>query len=26
MENKSLIGGASANSDLEYLISYEIIN
>ena len=26
MENKSLIGGASANGDLEYLISYEIIN
>ena len=26
MENKSLIGGASANSDLEYLISYEVIN
>ena len=26
MENRSLIGGASANGDLEYLISYEIIN
>jgi hypothetical protein len=26
MENKALIGGASANGDLEYLISYEIIN
>ena len=26
MENRSIIGGASANSDLEYLISYEIIN
>ena len=26
LEDKSLIGGASANSDLEYLISYEIIN
>ncbi len=26
MENKALIGGASANSDLEYLISYEVIN
>ena len=26
MENSSLIGGASANGDLEYLISYEIIN
>jgi len=25
-ENRSLIGGASANGDLEYLISYEIIN
>ncbi len=25
MENRALIGGASANSDLEYLISYEII-
>ena len=25
MENRSLIGGASANSDLEYLISYEVI-
>jgi len=26
MENRSLIGGASAAGDLEYLISYEIIN
>jgi hypothetical protein len=26
VEDKSLIGGASANSDLEYLISYEVIN
>lgn len=26
MENRSIIGGASANGDLEYLISYEIIN
>jgi len=26
MEDKALIGGASANSDLEYLISYEVIN
>jgi hypothetical protein len=25
-ENRSLIGGASANGDLEYLISYEVIN
>ena len=25
-EDRSLIGGASANGDLEYLISYEIIN
>ena len=25
MENKALIGGASANNDLEYLISYELI-
>jgi hypothetical protein len=26
MEDKSIIGGASANSDLEIIISYEIIN
>jgi hypothetical protein len=26
MEDKSILGGASANSDLEIIISYEIIN
>jgi len=26
MEDKSIVGGASANSDLEIVISYEIIN
>jgi hypothetical protein len=26
MEDKSIVGGASANGDLEIIISYEIIN
>ena len=26
MEDKSILGGASANSDLEIIISYEVIN